>query len=204
MTDRSGNGSRRRSPSFLALRFLPSVLCLLPFAFCLVAASPSDATVLLPADFQEVVNGSQIIVRGTVSDVRSEMTAGRRTIQSLISVAVIEAIKGQAGPTITFKVPNGQVGRYRRVMVGAPEFEVGDQVIVFLRAAAPAIPNLFGLSQGVYRVARGGADGDLVTPPPVMTRGFGAQRVVRGDPVRSPLPVTAFVRDVRAVMAARR
>jgi hypothetical protein len=60
-------------------------------------------------------------------------------------------LKGSPSRTVTFRVPNGQVGRYRRIVVGAPEFAVGEDVVVFLRGAAPAVPTLFGLSQGVYR-----------------------------------------------------
>ena len=55
-------------------------------------------------------------------------------------------------------MPGGEVGRYRRVIVGVPRFAAGDEVVVFLRGAAPALPTVFGLSQGLYRVARG-ADG---------------------------------------------
>ena len=35
---------------------------------------PLSATVLIPAEFREIVSGSQIIVYGRVSDVRPEWT----------------------------------------------------------------------------------------------------------------------------------
>ena len=166
-----------------------------------VLTVPVAATVLLPADFATVVNGSQVIVHGRVAAVRSAMTADRRSIYSLVTVTVVEAMKGDPGSTVTFRVPNGQVGRYRRVLVGAPEFREGDEAVVFLSGRAPAMPVLFGLSQGVYRVARGADGRPLVTRPPVTGRS-GAGPVVRGDPRRAPLLLTEFAREVRATMEA--
>jgi hypothetical protein len=162
------------------------------------------ATVLLPADFTTLVNESPIIVHGRVVDVRSFMTGPQRTIESVVTLTVIDTLKGVPARTVLFRVPNGQVGRYRRVFVGAPEFEAGDEVVVFLQAHAPAIPTIFGLSQGVYRVVRDVDAQAIVTPPPVMAKGVSAERVVRGDPVRQPMPIAAFAREVRAVLERAR
>jgi hypothetical protein len=176
--------------------------CILHFAFCIGLGTPwrAEATFLLPADFTTVVSEARTIVHGRVVDVRSVMPAGRRTIESLITVAVMETLKGAPTRSLTFRIPTGQVGRYRRVMVGVPEFEPGDEVIVFLHQRPPMLPTLFGLSQGVYRVVRGADGRAVVTPPPVMARGVNAERVVRGDPARRPIPVDDFAREVRTVL----
>lgn len=174
------------------LRFV-LLLLLLPVA--------AFATVLLPADFATVVRGSDLIVVGAVVDVRARLT-GDRAIESFVTVAVSDTLKGERRSEVTFRVPNGTVGRYRRITVGAPEFAVGDKAVVFLRARSPLGPTLFGLSQGVYRIGEvdGGA---VVLPAPLMARGIGAERVVRGDPARQPLPLADFVRAVRTAMVAR-
>lgn len=169
-----------------------------------LTVADARATVVLPADFATVVNESTVAVHGTVVSVQSGLTGARRTIESIVTVSVITSLKGTPGATVSFRVPNGQVGRYRRVMVGAPEFEEGDEIVVFLQGRAPAIPSLFGLSQGVYRVVRDGASRALVTPPAVMARGLAAERVVRGDPVRTPMPVDQFAREVRSVLERAR
>jgi len=167
----------------------------------LLAPARAFATVVLPADFATVVNGADIIVSGRVVDVRSQLTEAR-SIESFITVAVSETIKGEPNRTLTFRVPNGTVGRYRRITVGAPEFVEGDRVVLFLRARAPNIPTLFGLSQGVYRVAAT-ETGDMVLPAPLLARGVAAERVVRGDPARKSLPLDDFLRQVRTAMVAR-
>ena len=170
----------------------------------LFVADAAWATVLLPADFTDVVTGSSVIVHGRVVDVRSMLAGPRRSIESLVTLDVIESLRGTPGPTVTFRVPNGQVGRYRRILVGAPEFEEGDEVVVFLQGRAPAMPTIFGLSQGVYRVVHDANARTLVTPPPVMARGVAAERVVRGDPARQPLPIDAFAREVRRTLERAR
>jgi hypothetical protein len=163
----------------------------------------AHAMVELPVEFGEMVQGSQFVIHGRVVGVRGQQTGDRRSIETIVTVAVDEAFKGSPGETVAFRMPGGDVGRYRRVIVGAPRFANGDDVIVFLRGGAPALPTVFGLGQGVYRVVRT-ADGGAVVAPAVLTApGRGAERVVRGDPARRPLPLETFARDVRARLVAR-
>jgi hypothetical protein len=164
--------------------------------FCVAVATLGarlHATTVLPADFSDMVARSSLIVHGTILDVRAQANAGRRSIETFVTVAVIEPLKGAPPSRVVFRVPGGQLGRYRRVMVGAPEFRPGDEVVLFLDGRPPVVPMPFGLSQGVYRVRRSGTIA-TVTPAPVI----GGGRVVRGDPARRPLSVDAFARQVRA------
>ena len=101
----------------------------------------------VPADFAQMARESELIVRGTVVNVQSQMTGPRQTIESVITLSVADTMKGTAGAQTVFRVPGGQVGRYRRVMIGAPEFTTGDEVILFLKGRAPAIAMPYGLSQ---------------------------------------------------------
>lgn len=170
----------------------------LALGFVLAWRATTLATVLLPADFTTVVRGADLIVSGRVVDVRAQLSA-ERAIESFVTVRVAETLKGGTRDVVTFRVPNGTVGRYRRITIGAPEFVEGDRVILFLRTSTSSVPTLFGLSQGVYRVATL-AEGDMVLPAPLLARGISAERVVRGDPARAPLPVIDFLRQVRAVL----
>jgi hypothetical protein len=173
--------------------------CLL-LALITVAFSASlHSMVVIPAEFGEMVAGSQTIVHGRVVDVQSYETAGRRTIESLVTVQVVETIKGQPGNSAYFRLPGGQVGRYRRVMVGTPQCARGDEVVLFLKGNAPAVPMPFGLTQGVYRVNRDAAGRATVTPM-VAT---GPDRIVRGDPSRHPLELAAFSTMIRTVAGPR-
>ncbi len=179
------------------LRWRLTFACLVPL---LALHASLDAMVVVPAEFGEMVAASQTIVHGRVIDVQSYETAGRRTIESLVTVQVVEAIKGQPGSTAYFKLPGGQVGRYRRVMVGAPQCARGDEVVLFLKGSAPAVPMPFGLTQGVYRVHRDAA-GRATVMPMVAT---GTERIVRGDASRRGPDLAAFTGMVRTVAGARR
>jgi hypothetical protein len=175
---------------------MPRFLAALALASGINAAV--HAMVVMPAEFNQMVAASQTIVYGRVVDVQSYETAGRRTIESLVTVQVVEAIKGEPGRTAYFKLPGGQVGRYRRVMPGAPQCARGDEVVLFLKGSAPAVPMPFGLTQGLYRVSRD-ADGRAMVMPPAN----GSERLVRGDPARRPLELGAFTRLVRTIADAR-
>ena len=159
------------------------------------------ATVLLPADFREVVAGSQIIVYGRVADVRPGWSDDRSRIDTTVTLQAASYLKGGPGDNVTFRVPGGQIGRYRNVIVGAPEFNAGDEVVVFLSAAGPAVAHVFGLNQGVYRVRVDARTGRRVVVPPVLTAsGDAAQTVIRGDKSRQPLALDSFAATVRTAM----
>jgi hypothetical protein len=164
--------------------------------FVVASVASGSATVVIPASFEEMVAGSELVVHGRVRAVRGQSTDGRRSIESLVTVDVTSTIKGEPSATVTFRVPGGEVGRYRVVMVGAPVFEEGDEVVVFLDGRPPSMPMPFGLHQGVYRVSRqGGAPrvGPLVPAE--------AGRVVRGDPARRPVPLDDFAAAIRQAVA---
>ena len=161
------------------------------------------ATVIVPVDFRELVTIAPVIVHGRVVDVRSDWVDGRRSVETFVTVEAAEYLKGNLGERLTFKVPGGQLGRYRTVFVGAPEFQDGDEVILFLRSSGPSYPYIIGLSQGAFRVVADARSGRrMVTTPIVMAKGAGdPEPVVRGDVTRKPLAIEAFRDAVRLVLA---
>jgi hypothetical protein len=169
-------------------------------AALIVSASTLSATVVLPAEFSEVVNGSQIIVYGRISDVRPEWTDGRRRIESVVTVEPSTFLRGTPTPTVSFRVPGGQIGRLKSVTVGVPEFRAGEEVVLFLRAQGPSVPQVFGMHQGVYRVKTDARTGDRVVSLPTLGRSEAPQRIVRGAADARPLPLAQFTQTVRTVL----
>jgi hypothetical protein len=179
-------------------RFI-AIIALLLFAPAL------RATVLVPAEFREIVSGSQIIVYGRVSDVHAEWSDDRRRIDTIVSLDAATYLKGGPGEVVTFRVPGGQIGRYKNVMVGAPEFHAGEEAVLFLSAHGPSVAHVFGLSQGVFRVRVDARTGNrLVVPPVLMAGGDEVEAVTRGAAHRVPLPLESFASTVRTAMAAAR
>ncbi|MFL6281278.1 MAG: hypothetical protein ACJ731_14270 [Vicinamibacterales bacterium] len=168
----------------------------------MVCARDVRATVLVPAEFREIVAGSQVIVYGRVTAVRAEWSDDRSRIDTLVTVMAGSYLKGGPGSTVTFRVPGGQIGRYRNVMIGAPQLQAGEEAVLFLSASGPSIAHIFGLSQGLYRVKVDSRTGRrMVVPPVLMTDGDGSQTIVRGDTNRRQLSLDEFAATVRQAMS---
>lgn len=161
------------------------------------------ATVIVPIEFRELVTTAPVIVHGQVVRVRSGWVDGRRSVETFVTVAAAEYMKGDLGETVTFRVPGGQIGRYRTVFVGAPEFKAGDEVVLFLKHAGPSYLYIIGLSQGAFRVVPDARTGRrMVTTPIVMGKGGDhPEPVVRGDVTRKPVAIDAFRDAVRQALA---
>jgi hypothetical protein len=177
-------------------------------ALLLVVPVVLRATVVVSIEFRELVTTTPVIVHGHVTDVRSATVDGRRSVETFVTVAADEYLKGDLGRFVTFRVAGGEVGRYRTIVVGAPEFRVGEEVVLFLKTQASAVPFIAGFNQGVYRVLPDRQSGRrMVTTPVVMGRdGAEPVPVVRGALTRRPMAIEAFrdtVRDVIAKGAAR-
>src|SRR5206468_10087446 len=171
-------------------------------------AVPLRATVVLPADLGELTRDARAIVRGRVAAVEARWGDDHRSIDTIVTLEVETYLKGAFGSTLLFRVPGGELGRFRSIVVGAPEFSVDDRVVVFLGARGPSVPYVLGLSQGVFRIVRALANsGWLVTPPAILPAGGGtvaAGPMVRGDPSRRALPLADFEQRVLALAGGPR
>ncbi len=171
-------------------------------AGCLLFA-PLQATVLVPATLEELSREAHTIVRGRVVATDAIATGDWRSIETVVTLATEGALKGSVGSAVQFRMPGGQVGRYRRVVLGAPELRVGQRVIVFLTDRRADLPYVIGLGQGVFRLVQR-SDGWVVTPPVADAVANLPQAVVRGDGSRRLLPLADFEREVRALIGAAR
>ena len=180
----------------------------IPFVAAVLVTTVAHATVLVPAEFNEIVGGSEIIAYARVVDVRPEWADGRRWIDSVVTAEVVSYLKGGSAQTLSFKVPGGKLGRYRSVVVGAPVFARGDEAVLFLKTHGEGLPDVFGLNQGVFRVRVDGRTGQrMVVPPPDASADPAAtepEPLKRGATIRRPLAFDAFGAKVRDAIAATR
>jgi len=178
------------------------VICVLNLML-LAAATSAHATTIVPADLGELSRDAVAIARGRVADVQSQWTEDRGTVETIVTLEVEDYLKGSLGAMVRFRVPGGELGRYRTIVVGAPDFAVDQHVVVFLGAHGPTVPHIVGFNQGVFRVVRAADDSWVVSPPPAVA-GAAAVRVVRGDPARRPVPLADFEQQVRTLAGAAR
>jgi hypothetical protein len=167
-------------------------------------ALPARATVVLPADLGELAQDARAIARGRVTSIEARWGEDHHSIETIVTLEVDTYLKGAFGPTLLFRVPGGELGRLRSIVVGAPEFAVDDRVIVFLGARGPSVPYILGLGQGVFRIVRSADTSAWLVTPPALFPSPVTARIVRGDASRRPMPLADFENRVRALASGAR
>ncbi len=127
-------------------------------ALLLCWSAPAQGAVA-PMSLSELTDASQTIVHGHVVSLVPHWDEGRRTIKTTVTVEPVQYLKGEpTGGPVVFEMPGGVVGEIGLVASDVPEFEVGEEVVLFLR---PEYFRLVGWHQGKLDVEDGvvmGAD----------------------------------------------
>ena len=96
-----------------------------------------------------LVHESDEVAQGTVRHTSSEWGSDG-LIYTRVSLDTNNSLQSWKDPTVTFLVPGGTVDDVELTIPGGPQFELGDEVLVFLSGG-----RLFGLGQGSFRVEEG-------------------------------------------------
>jgi len=176
-------------------------------AWCVVAALSLTvslaATVVVPAEFREIVGDASLIVRGRVTDVRA-VRVPNQGVETVATIAVDATLKGTPDDFVSIRVPGGVVGRYRWVMVGSPSLAAGQHGVFFLKRDSNNAWRPVGLAMGIYAIRAAPISGvPVVEPPLVSGRTAAIGTVVRGDSRRRLMAVSEFESLVRAVSAVQ-
>jgi hypothetical protein len=171
------------------------------FVAIVLSGSTVRATTLVASDIASLARDAHAIARGRVVAVEGRLTDDRRGIETVVTLSVDAYLKGALGSTLRFRVPGGELGRYRSIFVGAPQFAVDEQVIVFVGAHGPSVPYILGLSEGVYRIAWSARTSSWVVTSPAAFPVATVTPIVRGDPKRQPMPLSDFEQRVRSLAA---
>jgi len=145
---------------------------------CLVVGSAS-ATILVARDLTDLTLNASAVVLGRVLAVHGEWDPARSRIYTLASVGVERTLKGAAEPTVTVRALGGEIpGEQRGYRVpGAPRFEPGEEVLLFLRPepaadegggptkASVGTWQVVGWEQGKFAVAVDPASGQRMVHP---------------------------------------
>jgi hypothetical protein len=119
-------------------------------------------------------------------------TRGGRMIFTLVTVEVIQPIKGAPGSTVEFFVAGGAVGGRAAIVPGMPKFEVGGSYVLFLRDGYWQVGDpVVGVNQGFFEVVRAQDSGQeaLLSAESDFVIGIDNDRVVtRHNPGRAAGP----------------
>ena len=155
-----------------------------------VAAPPARAALFAATTVEETARSSDAVVRGTVRSARGRLTADGRRVVTDVEIAVASAWKGAPGEVVRVVVPGGATPGLAMSVDGAPTFDVGEEVVVFLARIGGAW-RVMGHALGKYRVEAGEA-----------RPAFHAADVLQGAPAAGeraagPMPVDELERRVR-------
>jgi hypothetical protein len=140
-------------------RFSPILLSL---ALLTVLGGRASATSMHPFSLDELIYVADQIVVGEVVQVEARFAREGRAIYTYVDVAVTERLKGQpAGEILTVWVLGGEVGDVGLSVAGTPEFDVGEEVVLFLEDTARG-PSVLGWQQGKFALLFDRDRGDRV------------------------------------------
>jgi hypothetical protein len=111
---------------------------------------PLLATTVQKMDLAELITASDSILQGRVESIEARYED--KMIYTYISVTVDDPIKGGRRRSVLVRQPGGRIGAKMTWIAGMPQFNRGDQVIVFLRDRQDGTFDVTGLNQGKYDV----------------------------------------------------
>ena len=127
----------------------------------LLGVAQLQSATLQQLSMSDLIAKSTSIVRGTVQG--SYTAFSGPVIFTHYRVQVAERWKGASGGTVDVAVPGGVVNGIRQTYSGAPQFQPGDQYVLFLWTGRSGMTQIMGFSQGAFAVAQDGASDPSLT-----------------------------------------
>lgn len=133
----------------LTLHFVIIALCLFG------AQRQSNATTVLSFGFRELVRQADLIVMGRCEEVRGTWNEDRSMIFTYITLSSEKCLKSSLCPSqVKIRHLGGAVNDTNMKVVGAPSFQKGERVILFLKGSSEGYYRIIGLSQGKFSIIR--------------------------------------------------
>lgn len=110
------------------------------------------ASVFVKEDVASLKRSSEAVVHARVVDVRSYWNDDASMIFTDVTLEVKRRLHGAADDRLVVRVPGGTVEGFTAEMLGAPKFEVGEDVVVFVARWRDGVPMVAGYFQGKSRV----------------------------------------------------
>jgi hypothetical protein len=125
-------------------------------ALSLVAAlsalpAPAEATTITPATVEQLVDASDLIVRGTVTEVWTEAD-DRGTVWTRTQIEVTSQLKGAEVDSVVVDQLGGVFHNDYAIVLGSPRFSPGEDALFFLEHLGNGRTSVTGWFQGKYTV----------------------------------------------------
>jgi len=131
------------------------------FVAALLGVAQLQSATLQQLSMSDLIAKSTAIVRGTVQD--SYTAFSGPVIFTHYRIQVAEKWKGSTGATVDVAVPGGIASGVRQTYAGAPQFQPGDQYVLFLWTGKSGMTQIMGFSQGAFAVVPDGSSDPSLT-----------------------------------------
>jgi hypothetical protein len=172
---------------------------ILASALSMLAAAGLGATTLEQLSLDQMIRQSTAIVHVKVSSASAALRG--RNIYTFYQLQTIETLKGAAAAEVA--VPGGSTAMIRQEVAGAPVLAAGGEYVIFLWSGSSGLPQVIGLSQGLFKVAPDSSGN------PVLVRAAlsGVNVVNKSGQAQTPAAVTitlaALKDEIRKAMGAK-
>ncbi len=139
--------------SVLMARFISSATVVL--ALCLgLAPLRTNATTVVPPEFDSLVSQADYVVHTIVKSVTSELQVnqGQKRIVTFVTVQIRDVITGNPPDALVLQMLGGTVGNETMFVEGAPQFQIGDEDILFIHGNGTQLSPLVAIMHGRYPV----------------------------------------------------
>ena len=116
-----------------------------------------------PIDLAQLTQRADLIVNGFVT-ARKPAWVGR-VVYTLYDVSVQETVKGAPRNSVVMAVAGGALGNVRLTVPGAPDLQIGEQVVFFSTVLQGTTFTPVGTFDGIVRVRRGSDVSGLTVAP---------------------------------------
>jgi hypothetical protein len=167
---------------------------LLSLLFAFTIAAPAFAvTYVVPADRFEIERAAAIITGRVLG---SRVENGRYGIETVTSIALEEALKGNAQSVIDVHEPGGVLGDAIRLIPGVPTFADGDRVLLLLYQREDGSYTVSDMQLGAFRFAQDVAGRELAVRNEAELDGWDPDGRVHQEQHRAAEPFLSYVRKV--------
>jgi hypothetical protein len=116
-----------------------------------------------PIDVAQLTQRATLVVHGFVTNKTTAWIG--RVIYTLYDVSVQETLKGAPRTSVVIAVAGGARGNVRLTVPGAPNLEVGEQLVAFATTLQGATFTPVGTFDGLVRVDQGNGGGAATVAP---------------------------------------
>ncbi|MBK7992577.1 MAG: hypothetical protein IPK14_03945 [Blastocatellia bacterium] len=156
------------------------LLILIVATFFGLVTKQAQAGSLVKISDKNLVLSSDAILTGKVLSIESRWDASKTNIYTDITIALNQTIKGDLGSnTIVIEQVGGKIGDKQVWLTGSPEFSVGEEVLLFLKANSEGVLHTAHMGMGKFSISQTSENKTVFRPSLDKSKVYNAQEYLQ-------------------------